>query len=54
MSVVWLHLASLPVGYFIVSRFYPEPTLPWKVFLQFAFLTLIWPVVLLIIVCDPD
>ena len=54
MSLIWLHLTTLPAGYFLVSRFYPEDRLPWPVFLQFAFLTLIWPVVLLIIVCDPD
>lgn len=52
MSLIWLHLTTLPAGYFLVSRFYPEDRLPWPIFLQFAFLTLIWPIVLLVVVLE--
>lgn len=52
MHVVWLYLTTLPAGYFLVERFYPEERLPWAHLPGFALAIALWPLVLLLMLRD--
>lgn len=47
-DVLLLWAASLPIGYLIVARYYPEPRLPWRDLGGMAMAVLIWPIVVIV------
>lgn len=47
MHVLGIYLATLPLGYWLVARYYPEGRLAWGEFLTLGFLILVWPLMVL-------
>jgi hypothetical protein len=47
MHVLGLYLVTLPLGYWLVARYYPDGPLSWGDFLGLGLMVIIWPLTLL-------
>ena len=47
-DLLLLWAASLPIGYFVVARYYPEQRLSWRELAAMAMVIMAWPLVVVI------
>ena len=49
MHALWVYLTTLPFGYWLVARYYPDGRMSWRDFVALGLLVVIWPLTGLVI-----
>lgn len=50
MTVIWLYLTTLPFGYWMASKVFPEKNLSPRDFALFVIFTVLWPITLMALI----